>query len=285
MPMHSDVIVHDQATRLRELVYRSTQSTQYVKPKMIAIASGKGGVGKSIISLNLSLAFAEAGKRVLLVDADHNLGNLATLLGVVPKYSIADVLRGEREIEEILLRPYDRLNFLAGSSGECDYPFATEKDSHAFSRLIQSLDFPQDYIIVDLSAGITPNILSLCSDSDETLVVTTDEPTAVMDAYALIKMLLLANSQQAINVIVNNVPTIQVADETYKKLALAVQKFLRRSIGYYGGIPSDVHLQKSIYLQKPVFYLAPHSAATLSIRACSQRIMEQQPINRKEPVA
>ncbi|MCX7984353.1 MAG: P-loop NTPase [Bacteroidetes bacterium] len=281
--MHSNVVIQDQATRLRELVLHTTQaSVQLVQPRIITIASGKGGVGKSTVAVNLALAFSDANKRVVLVDGDHNLGNLATLMGLSPKNSLSDVLRGEYTVEEVLITPFTRVRFLAGASGEYSYPLVTEKESQYLIQILRSIEVPTDFILIDLSAGIAPPILSLCAASDETLVVTTDEPTAIMDAYALIKMLSFRSPHHPINIIVNNVPTLRSADESYKKLYLAVSKFLRRSIGYYGGIPSDGNVSKSVYQQEPLVRCAPYTAASLSIRSCAQRILENKVLNHKE---
>ncbi len=275
-------VIHDQASRLREIVLQKIHRPSPQPSRMIAVGSGKGGVGKSTISLNLAVALSTTGKKVLLVDSDHNLGNIATLCGIVPTKTLGDVLRGEYDLTEVLINLFERLDFVAGSSGETDYPLVTEKEIQHVVGLLTNIDRHYDFIILDLAAGISPSIISLAIAANETLVITTDEPTAVMDAYAFIKSIVLLKPHQPINVIVNNVPTIKSADETFKKLRLAVHTFLHRTVDYYGGIPTDKRMQQAIYSQKPLLSIAPHSAAALSIRSCMQRILQHQPVNQRE---
>lgn len=280
--MHSTVAVMDQAARLREIVRQTARTTKTRHVRMMTVASGKGGVGKSTLSLNLALALAEAGTRVLLVDADHNLGNLSAMLGITPTYTLADILRDDCETTEAFMRITDRLNFVAGSSGDTTCPSLTERSAQEVVHRLRSLDVPTDVVILDLSAGIAPSLVSLCLAADETLVVTTDEPTAVMDAYALIKVITLTTPTHPLGVVVNNVSNQHAADETYKKLSLAVKTFLHRSLSYYGGIPADREVQRAVYAQKPLLRASPYSAAALSIRACSRRVIQKQPLNQEE---
>jgi flagellar biosynthesis protein FlhG len=279
--MHEAYVIQDQATHLRALVSKVAQRERTVKPYVVAVVSGKGGVGKSTLALNTSIALNDFGYHVLLIDADHNLGNLHVMLGATPKMGLADVLRGERDIEDVLLRPQPCLSFLPGCSGDFDYPSFDERSIHAFLHDVRTMDIPQQCVIIDLSAGVAHSIITTCLAADEVLVVTNDEPTSVIDAYAVIKMIIQEKSDHPISLLVNSSYTPGESDETARKLTAAVQHFLHRSIRYLGSVPHDRHLPRAIHAQVPFLRLFPSSAAALSIIAIAKKFAQTAPFSNK----
>ncbi len=267
--------MHDQATRLREIAVRYREQALASHPYVLTVTSGKGGVGKSTIALNLAIALADLGKRVVLLDADANLGGLDVMLGVSPRHRLGSVLRGEMDIEDILIAPFPRLKVLPGNSGELDYPVLTPEKQHRLLDDLLLLEEPYDVLMIDTAAGLTPEIISYADRADETLVVTTVEPTAIMDAYAMMKVIFAANSDIPISLVVNSVQLPRDGAEAARKLQMAVTHFLRRDIAFLGSIPFDPAVQKSVIKQQPAVRLAPHSAVALSVQVLAQRFIQE----------
>lgn len=267
--------MNDQATRLRQMTAQRYTNSKPVQPHVITITSGKGGVGKSTIALNLSLTLCAFGKAVLLVDADTNLGNLDVLLGVSPQLRLGHVLRGDRDIEEVLVSPMPGLRLLPGSSGDVDYPPMSADLQSSLIADLKSLEAHADYIIIDTAAGLTPEVVGFAIRADEIMVVTTPEPTAVLDAYAMIKVIHRTKPEMSITVVMNAVRVPAEADDAATKLAVAVDRFLKRSFGYLGTIPYDQHVITSISRQRAVVQEFPVSSASLSVKTLAQRFLHQ----------
>jgi flagellar biosynthesis protein FlhG len=237
------------------------------RPHVITVTSVKGGVGKSTVALNLAITFCDMGKRVILLDADANLGGLDVMLKLSPRFRLADVLREEVDLEDALMTPRAGLRVLAGNSGEVDYPLLTPGVQEKLIDEILGLKERYDVLMIDTAAGLTPEIIQFAEPADETLIVTTTEPTAILDAYAMMKVLWAARGDAAVNLIVNAVREPAEADETVNRLRLAVDHFLGRSFGYPGFVPFDPCVHKAIVQQEPVMTRFPRSGAALSIRA------------------
>jgi flagellar biosynthesis protein FlhG len=257
---------------MRELATRARKTSRAQRPLVLTVTSGKGGVGKSTVSLNLALALAGQGVRVLLFDADANLAGLDILLGIAPRFRLSNVLRGEREIEEILIRPHSHLMVLPGSSGEVDYPLLTVERQRQLLEDLRSLNEPYDLLLIDTAAGLSPEIVTFAVEADEVLVVTTPEPTAVIDAYAMIKVIVGARSDAQIRLLVNGARRPQDADDAAQKLALAVAHFLRRELKCAGVVPFDDAVATAVLRQQPLMQSAPHSGAALSLGAVARTI-------------
>ncbi len=265
----------DQATRLREIAERHCTRPEYDGPYVITIASGKGGVGKSTLALNLAIRFAQSGRRTVLVDADENLGNLDVMLGISPELRLGSVIRGERDLEDVLVTPMANLAVLPGSSGDPAYPQLTLEEQVSLMNDVKEVNRDSEFIIIDAAAGIGKRVLGYAVNSHEVLLVTVPEPTAVMDAYALIKMLTAADEHLPVKLVVNAVHVPDEGEETALKLQKAVTHFLNRAVHYVGAIPFDRHVSKAVMRQRPIVNEFPVSAAALSIGVIADRILDQ----------
>lgn len=265
----------DQATRLREIAEQYCERPRSAKPHIITVTSGKGGVGKSTVALNLAIRLAQLGNRTLLLDADENLGNIDVMAGISPKLRLGDVLRGERDIEDVLVSPMRNFSILPGSSADVNYPPMTIEKQKELLNDIAGLEYPFDFLVIDTAAGIGQDIVSLAVQSHETIIVTHPEPTAVMDAYAMIKMITCADALIPLKLVVNSARVPAEADDTAAKLQLAVKHFLNRHVQYLGAIPYDTNVRQAIIRQNAVVAEFPTSAASLSLQWLAGKIVEQ----------
>lgn len=273
--MREQSAIIDQAARLREIALGSYNVQAAAMPYRICVTSGKGGVGKSTVALNLAIALASFGQKVLLVDADSNLGNLDVLLGIAPRYRLGHILHGKIDIEDALVNPFPNLKILPGSSGDLDYPEMTAIVQQRFLQDLFSLEEHFDLLFIDTSAGLSRETITYALESDETVVVTSIEPTSVMDSYAVIKTITISRPDERISVLMNAAQVPAQADETVQKLRMAVDHFLKRDIGYLGSIPFDVDMKNAVLAQEPVLKRYPASAASLSLRSAAQTIINQ----------
>jgi flagellar biosynthesis protein FlhG len=267
--------MHDQATRMREIAAGRRGFERGAAQQVITVTSGKGGVGKSTVALNFAIVLAEMGKSVLLVDADANLANLDVMLGLSPRFRLSHLLRGEADLEDVLISPVTGLRVLPGSSGEVDYPMMSAEQQEELLDSLRGMDDRPEMIIVDTSAGLSPEIVGFAARSSEVLVVTSSEPTAMVDAYAIIKILSASAGEVPVSVLLNGVRLPKEAEETAGKLRIAVSHFLRRDIGYAGFIPHDVSAQHAVLRQEPLVRAFPRSGAALSVRALAQRYADR----------
>ena len=277
-------MMFDQAAKLRTIASRKQEeSFNGISPRIVTITSGKGGVGKSTISLNLSLAIAGLGKKVLLVDVDSNLANLDVLLGMTPTYRLSHVLRGEKSIEEAAVPVWKGMKILPGSSGDIRFPLIdTEVQLKLFEDL-KSLKQLFDFVILDTGAGLNSEVVTSILNTDETVVITTPEPTAVMDAYAVIKTVCLeAGEHLNLKLIVNAAWSPLDAEETGRKLQMVVNHFLKVQIHYLGFVPYDKNVHHAVVEQQPVVLKFPRSASAMSIQKIAQSLVGQTRIHSYE---
>jgi len=259
----------DQAERMRQIAGLYNRPA---RPHVITVTSGKGGAGKSTVALNLALTFCEMGRRVILLDGDANLGGLDVMLKISPRYRLADVLREEVDLEEALIAPREGLRILAGNSGEVDYPLMSGGVQERLMDEILGLRERYDVLMIDTAAGLTPEVIQYAEPADETLIVTTTEPTSILDAYAMMKVLWATRLGATVNLVVNAVREPRDADETVHRLRMAADRFLGRSFGYPGFVPYDPCVHAAIVEQEPVVTRFPRSAAALSLKAIGRSI-------------
>ena len=258
----------DQAENLRRLANKDNSKK---KAKIITITSGKGGVGKSNFVVNMGITLHKKGKKVLIFDADIGMGNDDVLMGVLPSYNVFDLLEGKDVNEVVVEGPYG-INLLPGGSGINYIENLEEEERLAFIEKLTSLD-EYDYIFIDTGAGINKNVLAFIACSEETIVITTPEPTSLTDAYSLIKATDHFKLTNTANVIVNRAFSIKDGEETYNKLKRAVDKFLTIKVNYLGSISEDRKLVEGVRAQVPFTILHPKCDASKSIERISNKLI------------
>ncbi|AIQ64434.1 cobyrinic acid a,c-diamide synthase [Paenibacillus stellifer] len=266
----------DQAQSLRELAAGQNRKLSEGKTdsaRIITVCSGKGGVGKSNFTLNFALTLKSLGKKVLLFDADIGMANLDVLMGVSPKYNLYHLLGREAPIEEIIQLGPDHLPFIAGGSGMEELFSLSDRDLDYFSSQISDIADEMDYILFDTGAGLSKETMKFIVSADECFVVTTPEPTAITDAYALMKVVHNSHPQVEFRLIVNQASDIREANATSDKIRMAAKRFLQMDINYLGYISSDVHVVQAVKKQVPFSMAYPQSAASKDVHRLAMKYL------------
>lgn len=269
----------DQANNLRNSVKKLNHEYKKaeISSRVITVTSGKGGVGKTNFSLNLAILFSKLNKRVIIIDADFGLANIEVLFGILPKYSLADVLKGNATLREVLTDGPMGIKFISGGSGLKELSNITEKQLNYFIDNFSYLDTISDIIIVDTGAGISKSVVNFIRASDETIIVTTPEPTSVTDAYALIKTIKEENRGSNIpdfKVVVNRVDDDVEGLELYNKISRASSKFLGIHLQNLGYIPYDRFLVKAVKHQQPATICFPNCEFTKAVENIRNKLMD-----------
>lgn len=260
--------MQDQAEKLREMVRRlrvdvpATEGSGVRRRvcRRVAVTSGKGGVGKTNLSVNLAIALSRKGLRVLLVDADLGLANVDVMLGIIPQYTLAHVVQGQRRLEEVILEGPEGVRLVAsGSGGVQELAEMGESQRARFLQSLEGLEADVDVLLIDTGAGIHRNVLSFALAADEVLLVTTPEPTALMDAYGMIKVLHRERPDVHIRLTVNQAGSAAEADEAARKLVVLARRFLGFEIEVLAHLPRDTGVWQAVKRQRPVLLSAPAS--------------------------
>lgn len=259
----------DQATRLRELA--STQGASR-SGLMLAIVSGKGGVGKSSIAVNLSIALASRGLRVILVDADFGLANADILLNVQPRYTLLHVLNGLRTLEEVTVEAPGGVRFVPGGSGLEQLANLSEFERQNLLFQFDALRGNADIVVLDCGAGLGQNVVRPALSADRVLVVTTPQPTAMTDGYAVIKVLRHAQCVAPIGVCVNMAANRAQAAATHQRLSDVARRFLDYSVADFGFVLHDTSVEQAVLARCPFVLRYPASNATACIAAMAQEL-------------
>jgi flagellar biosynthesis protein FlhG len=250
-------MIVDQAEKLRLMVRDSRKNA-----RVLAVASGKGGVGKSNVAANLAICLAASGKEVLLIDADLGLANLDIILNVKARHTLAHVISGQRSLEEIVLKGPAGIRLICGASGLTKMADLNEFQRQRLIQDMSQLERQVDVIVIDTGAGITRNVLSFCDASDQTLVVTTPEPTSITDAYAVIKCLSQNRGGVKVSLLVNMAQSRQDAKSVYQRIAGVAQKFLSVVVYDAGYILRDEHVVEAVKQREPVVLAYPRCPAS-----------------------
>ncbi|MFZ5943688.1 MAG: MinD/ParA family protein [Bacillota bacterium] len=244
--------------------------------KVITIASGKGGVGKTNFTLNLGLALAEFGQRVLILDADLGMANIDVILGVSPKYNLYHVINGEKELEEIIIDGPKGIRIIPGGSGIYELADLKEWQLERFLIKLSALDSESDYLLIDTGAGISRNVLNFTLAADEIFIVTTPEPTSLTDAYGLIKTLNKHKFIGKIKIIVNKAISYEEGEISAKKLQIVANRFLKNcNPEIMGYILEDKVVSASVKKQQPFILSYPSSKAAEGVYHLASQICNQ----------
>ena len=220
--------------------------------RVISVTSGKGGVGKSSIVLNLGLTLAKEGRRVLILDADVGLANIDVMLGVRPDRNISQVLKGEARLADVIIPGPFGIRLMPGGSGFSEFSALGQSEKLIFLAEVEQLGEDIDYVLIDTSPGIHSNVRFFNSCASEIIVVANSEPTSITDSYALIKVLNFSQRMKRFSLLINNVATEKEAKGVYRKLAGTAERFLNISLSYLGFLPSDPGVGASIREQNPL---------------------------------
>lgn len=277
----------DQAARLRQMVKESGDSLLSRRQtggsaQVIAITSGKGGVGKTNVAVNVSIALAAHGKRVVLIDADYSLANVDILLGFNPRYTIEHVLSGQKSIGEIIIEGPGGIRIVPATSGVQHLSELTGLQKNKLFNSLQILEKHFQYLLIDTAAGISNNVMSILGSADEVLVVTNPEPPAFVDSYALIKHLLNYESDTLVKIIVNSVSGETEAAGIFNRISSTAKRFLRKKIDYLGYIVEDDSVRKAVRSQKPFFLQYPNSPASRCVATLARKQLDGTPVRRSE---
>ncbi len=236
------------------------------RTRTIAITSGKGGVGKSNVAVNVALELAALGQRVSLLDADLALANADVLCGLNPQYHLGHVISGKRSLAEVILEIARGVRLIPGGSGIAELT-ELSRDQHA--RLIDELcavESASDFMLIDTAAGIAANVTGVLRAATEIIIVTTPDPTAVVDAYATIKVISQQAPGSSVQVVVNDVIGIGDADRVFAQLQTTAERFLGLRLMHLGTIPRDAGLVEAVREQVPVVEYAPESPSSRALR-------------------
>jgi flagellar biosynthesis protein FlhG len=240
--------------------------------KIIAVTSGKGGVGKTNIVSNLAIAMRKTGYHVMVIDADLGLSNIDVLLNLAPKYNFQHVIDGEKTIKDIVIEGPCGIKILPASSGTQELTVLNKSHKSKIIEAIESLKNDLDVLIIDTAAGISDNVTFFCLFAQEIVIVTSPEPTAITDAYALIKVLFTKYQKTKFNVLVNSVKNDEDASDIFKRFSLATERFLKISPNYLGFIPYDESVQKAARIQKAFVDIFPKSIAAKKILQIASKL-------------
>jgi flagellar biosynthesis protein FlhG len=248
-------------------------------PRVIAVTSGKGGVGKSNVVVNLGLALAQRGLKVLLIDADLGLGNLDILLGLTPRFTIQDVLSLGLDLADVIVEGPRGLKILPASSG---IPELATLDEFQKLFLLNEMDHYTediDVVLIDTGAGISPNVIFFNTGAQERILVVNNQPPAIADAYALIKILVTQHGENRFKLLVNDLAHCREAELVYRTLLRVTERFLGQGItlDYLGFIPHDDAVPKAVMRQQPILALYPQAPASRSFVVIAQTLWESPP--------
>jgi len=281
--------MEDQAEKLREMMKQKNAGQtkpaapvkSSVKPgdkaRIITVTSGKGGVGKTNLSVNMALAFARLGKKVIVMDADLGLANVNVMLNMIPKYNLYHVIKKQKTIREILVETEYGISIVAGASGFSQIANLGEEDRRDFIAELETLS-NADIIIIDTSAGVSSNVLDFIAAADDAVIITTPEPTAITDAYGIIKI--IATEYDTLNVglklVVNRARGVGQAKSVADRMINIAGQFLNLKVDYLGFIYDDASVPHAVIRQKPFLVVDPKSKASI----CVQHIVERMDRNK-----
>jgi flagellar biosynthesis protein FlhG len=258
--------LQDQATQLRSMMRQQSRAS------VIAVTSGKGGVGKSNLAVNLAIKFAAAGKSVILLDADLGLANADVLCNLDLPANLSHVIARKKELREVMVKAPGGFYLIGGASGLARMADLEEIDRQRIVDSLAELEQQADVILIDTGAGISPNVLSFTRAADHVLVVTTPEPTAITDAYAVIKVISRERMDRHISLLVNQAHTPSEAAVVYDRIARVAKQFLNVGILNAGSVPSDEQVPLAVRRRTPFLLASPKAPASIAVGQLAVRL-------------
>jgi flagellar biosynthesis protein FlhG len=241
--------------------------------RVMTVSSGKGGVGKSNIVVNLALAFDRMGKKVLILDADLGLANIDLLLGLTPKFNVSHVLSGAKKFREVLVQGPGNIRIMPASSGVQQLTQLTDEQKLLFLQMLEDVEAEIDVLLIDTAAGISDTVLYFNLAAQERIIVVTPEPTSLTDAYALIKVLFVRHGERYFKVLANAVESERAGKVIFGNISKVAEHFLDGlSLDYLGSVPYDPNIPKAVLHQSPFLGLFPESPASRAIAYVAGRI-------------
>ncbi|MGD0542681.1 MAG: MinD/ParA family protein [Tepidisphaeraceae bacterium] len=259
-------VMIDQASQLRRIVRQTSRAT------VIAVTSGKGGVGKSNIAVNLAIKFASVGKRVVLMDADLGLANADVLCNIDLPSNLSHVISRKRDLADVMVDGPGGFRLIGGASGLARMADLSDYDRQRLVAALAELEARTDVILIDTGAGISPNVLSFTRSADQVLVVTTPEPTAITDAYAVIKVISRDAPDRPLSLLVNQVRQHGEGRLVYERIAKVARQFLSVHVMDAGFIPSDPEVPAAVRRRSPFLLASPRCPASLCISQLAMRL-------------
>ncbi len=250
--------------------------TVAIRPaRSIAVTSGKGGVGKSTLSLNLALELSRRGKRVCLFDADTNLANITIMTGLAPEKTLGDWLAGQASLRELLIAGPQGLHIVPAASGLIELVDLEPHQQQRLLELLQRLERDYDFLVIDTAAGADRQVLSFLQAAGEVLLVITPEPTSLTDAFSLLKLLWQEGYRRPVQVVVNRAPDFDKARDTLVRFASAVRKYIGLRVVAPGYVFDDPLASVAVSRQKPLLELFPESRAGQCLRNFTRSLLQR----------
>lgn len=269
----------DQAEGIRNVIKLQNQRN-VPNTRVITITSGKGGVGKSSVAVNLAIQLRKLGKKVIIFDADLGLANVEVMFGAIPKYNLSDLIYQGKDIRDIITEGPMEIGFISGGSGIITMNNLT-KDQIAYTvHSLNKLEEMADFILIDTGAGVADNVLEFVVASPEVILVTTPEPSSLTDSYSLLKALHrkpgFTKNEIQINVVANKVNSVQEGQQVYDKLESVVSQFLNGTLNYFGMIPQDTSIERAVRQQKTVSLMAPDSNISRAFEVLAKNLVNDE---------
>jgi flagellar biosynthesis protein FlhG len=267
----------DQAHALREAVKESasTENNFDHQPVAVAITSGKGGVGKTNVAANLAVALAKMGQRVLVLDADFGMANIDVLLGLAPQYNLGDYLFGKKSLEEILIEGPEGIRIIPASSGIEQMAALTPGQQSRLMQGVARLGESTDYLLIDTAAGISGNVINFLQAAGIVIVVTAPEPTAIVDAYLMVKILAHRDPGKKVYVLVNSVSGRDEANSVFRQIDQAARRFLNKSVDLFGYIERDKNVLEAVRFQMPIVSMLPTAPASKCLNNLARKLHKE----------
>ncbi|WP_051656666.1 MinD/ParA family protein [Butyrivibrio sp. AE3004] len=276
----------DQAEQLRKII-KAENAPQRPLARIITVTSGKGGVGKSNVSINLAIQFRRMGQRVIILDADFGLANIEIMFGTVPKHNLSDLIYQGKNIKDIITWGPEGVGFISGGSGISGmYNLSRDYLVYIIVNLAE-LDAIADTIIIDTGAGISDAVMEFLVASGEIILVTTPEPTSITDSYSLLKALnqqsRFSKDNTKIKVVSNRVSSGEEGQQLFNKLNAVVARYLKLPLSYLGAIPQDQMLARGVMQQSPVSIQYPNSKSSKAFEQIAAELVNKSEMEQYKP--